>query len=329
VRKSEKIGIMVSFAFHKNCGWLEQIPYLQTISAFVFILLTCFCIFAQTDLTIQPGEKTIIVNDAPEMEVYGFGKNVIVKNQAKGVLVFGGDVTVEGNVSGDVAAIGGSVYQTKDAFIGGDVIIFGGHYRPEITAPLRTEGKETVMIAMFEEEIRNFTANPSTIFSPSFSLKFFAQRALSVLFWFIISIGLTTIAPGAVSRSVARFQLIPFKVIGIGIIGFVLTIITVVGALSFLPHFVYILIIPMTLILLLLSLTYGRVALHVIVGKRIAKKLFDEGKQSESLDLVIGVLIWTILLSLPYLWMFGLFILISASVGLVLTAPSEGRWSKS
>lgn len=308
---------------HPNYRRIEQIPISPMISGFVFVLLACFCAYAQTDITTQPDEKTIIVNDAPEMEVYGFGKNVIVKNQAKGVLVFGGDIIVEGKVTGDVAAIGGSIYQTKEAFIGGDVIIFGGHYRPELTEPLRTAGKETVMIAMFEQEIRDFTMNPAAIFSPSFSLKFFAQRALSVLFWFIISIGLTTIAPGAVSRSVARFQLIPAKVIGIGIVGFVLTIVSVIGALSFLPHFVYVLIIPMALILLMLSLIYGRVALHVIVGKRITKKLFAEGRQSESLDLLIGVLVWTILLSLPYLWVFGLFLLISASVGLVLTAPSE------
>jgi hypothetical protein len=313
---------MVSIAFHKNLSWSEQIPYIHTILGFVFILLTCFCVFAQPDITTQPDEKTIIVNDAPEMEVYGFGKNVIVKNQAKGVLVFGGDVTIEGNVSGDVAAIGGSIYQSKDAFIGGDVIIFGGQYRPEIAAPLRTEGKETVMVAMFENEIREFTANPATIFSPSFSLKYFAQRALSVLFWFIISIGLTTIAPGAVSRSVARFQLIPVKVIGIGIVGFVLTIVTVIGALSFLPNFVYVLIIPMALSLLLLSLIYGRVALHVIVGKQLAKKLITENNQSESLDLLIGVVVWTLLLSLPYFWIFGLFLLLSVSVGLVLTARS-------
>ncbi len=314
---------MFSLTIYQNKFRFEQIPIVKTTLGFVFILLSCFCVFAQTDIATQPDEKTIIVNDAPEQDFYAFGRNVIVKNNAKGVLVFGGNVTVEGNVTGDVAAIGGSIYQAKDAFIGGDVIVFGGHYKPELAKPHRTDGKETVMIAMFEEEIRDFTMNPAAIFSPSLSLKFFAQRALAVLFWFIISIGLTTIAPGAVSRSVARFQLIPVKVIGIGIIGFVLTIITIIGSLSFLPNFVYALIIPMAIILLLLSLIYGRVALHVIVGKRISKAFLGESSRSESLDLVIGVVIWTIILSLPYLWVFGLFILISASVGLVLTAPSE------
>ncbi len=303
-----------------------QIPFKQIISGFIFILLACFCIFAQTDLTSQPDEKTIIVNDAPEMEVYSFGKNVIIKKEAKGVLVFGGDVTIEGKVTGDVAAIGGSIIQAKDGFIGGDVIVFGGNYRPESPTPLRTEGKETVMVAMFEEEIRDFTQNPAQIFSPSLTWQFFAQRLLSILFWFIISMALTTISPGAVSRSVARFQLFSLKIIGIGIVGFILTTIAVVGSLSLLPNYVSAIIIPMAMILLMLSYVFGRVALQVSVGKKLQKRFLPEGKQSETLAILIGVLIWTILLSLPYFWIIGLFILLSVSVGLVLTARSNAVW---
>jgi len=314
---------VVQTGIRKHLFLYQQIPFAQMLSGFVFILLACFCVFAQTDITTQPDEKTIIVNDAPEMEVYAFGKNVIVKKEAKGVLVFGGDVTIEGKVTGDVAAIGGSIIQTKDAFIGGDVIVFGGSYRPESETPLRNAEKETVMIAMFEDEIRDFTQNPAQIFSPSLTWQFFAQRLISVLFWFIISMALTTIAPGAVSRSIARFQLTTFKILGIGIVGFILTTIAVVGSLSFLPNYISALIIPMVFILLMVSYIFGRVALQVSIGKKLQKRFLPEAKQSETLAILIGVLVWTIFLSLPYIWLFGLFILLSASVGLILTARSN------
>ncbi|MEZ5425306.1 MAG: polymer-forming cytoskeletal protein [Pyrinomonadaceae bacterium] len=303
-----------------------QIPTRQFLFGLAFILIGFLSIYAQTEIATQPDEQTLIVNDAPEMEVYSFGKNVIIQKEAKGVLVFGGNVTVEGRVTGDVAAIGGTIIQKKDAYIGGDVIVFGGTYRPESPNPLRNAEKETVMIAMFEDEIRNFTQNPAQIFSPSFSLQFFAQRLLSMLFWFIISMALTTIAPGAVSRSVARFQLTSIKVLGIGLVGFLLTTIAVVGSLSFLPNYVSAILIPMAFILLLLSYVFGRVALQVSLGKQIQKRFFPENKHSETLAILIGVLIWTVFLSLPYLWMVGLFVLISASVGLVLTARSEVGW---
>ena len=130
------------------------------------------------------------------------GKSVIVKQRAKGVLAIGGDITVEGRVSGDVATIGGSIIQRRDAYIGGDIIAFGGAYKPESQTPLREAGKETVMFAMFEDELREMAQNPSEIFAPTFSWAFFAQRILSVLFWFIVSFGLTTLAPGAVSRAI-------------------------------------------------------------------------------------------------------------------------------
>jgi cytoskeletal protein CcmA (bactofilin family) len=84
----------------------------------------------------------LIIEDAPEMEVFAFGKTVIVKKQAKGVLAFGGDVIVEGRVEGDVAAIGGSVTQKENAFIGGDVIIFGGTYRPKAKRRSATKAKK-------------------------------------------------------------------------------------------------------------------------------------------------------------------------------------------
>ena len=202
---------------------LSQTAFWRVFLCISFLFLLAISIFAQADLS-QPDEKTLIVNDAPEMEVFAFGKTVIVKNKAKGVLAFGGDVIIEGDVTGDVATIGGSIIQKKDAFIGGDVIIFGGKYKHESKTPRRNEGKETVMYAGYEEELRNLMQNPSQLFSPSFSISFIAQRLLSVLFWFIVSLALTTLTPGAVSRAVARFQLSTLKVFGIGSLGFIVTI---------------------------------------------------------------------------------------------------------
>lgn len=295
------------------------------------VLTLLFLLFlplhAQTEITDQTSDQTIIVNDAPEMEVYSFGKDVIIKKEARGVLVFGGNVTIEGRVDGDVAAIGGTVFQTKDAFIGGDVIVFGGTYRPESDHPLRNPDKETVMIAMFEEEIRNLSKNPAYIFSPAVTPSFLAQRLLSVLFWFILSMALTTIAPGAVSRSVARFRISTLKVVGIGVVGFILTTVLVIGSLSLLPNYVSALVLPMAFISLLLAYVFGRVALQLTIGKLIQKWFIAESRHSETVAILLGVLTLTLLLSIPYLWVLGLFALLSSSVGIVLTARSDQRWN--
>ena len=306
----------------------NQIPFIKIFAGFIFVLLSVFTLYAQTNISTSEDGKTLIVEDAKDNEIYSFGKNVIIKKEAKGVLAFGGDIIVEGKVTGDVAAIGGNIIQEENAFIGGDVIIFGGTYRAKSESPLRNEGKETVMVAMFEDELRDFSQNPAQLFSPSLSWSFLAQRLLSVLFWFIISMALTTLAPGAVSRAIARFQLSTLKIIAIGAVSFLVTMIGVIGSFNFLPNYLSAIIGMMAFVLLMLGYVFGRVALQVSIGKQLQKRFLPEKNQSETVAILIGVLVWTIFLSIPYLWTIALLALFSASLGLVLTARSQSSWQK-
>ncbi len=298
-------------------------PIRKFFAVFISVFLFIFSICAQT--VSQPDENTITAEGA---EVYSFGKTVIIPKNAKGVLAFGGDVIIEGSVEGDVAAIGGNIIQKQDAFIGGDVIVFGGMYKHERAEPLRAAGKESIIFGGFEEELRDLARNPAQILSPRFSWAFLLQRLLSVLFWFVISLAVTTIAPGAVSRSVARFQLSTATVAGIGLLGFLIFIFGVFGSLKFLPNYLGAIVSLMATVLLILSYVFGRVTLQVSAGKWIQKRFLSEGKHSESVALLIGAFIWTLILSLPYIWTFALFFLFIISLGIILTARSSTKWQK-
>ncbi len=296
---------------------------------FVFVLFAALALYAQSPVINQPDDQTIIFEEATESDIYSFGKNVIIKKRAKSVLAFGGDVIIEGTVDGDVGTIGGSIIQKENASIGGDVIIFAGTYRPESKTPLRNAEKETVMIAVFEEEFRNLAQNPSQIFAPDFSLSFLAQRILSILFWFVVSLALTTLAPGAVSRAITRFQLSTLKVFAIGFAAFwTMTLGTFIG-LKLFPNYLTAIVGLMVFVLLMLSYVFGRVALQVSVGKQLQKRLLPDSKQSETFALLLGAFVWTFLLSIPYLWIFALIALTTASLGLILTARSTNDWKKS
>jgi len=305
-----------------------QISLKHSLRGFIYICLVAATFYAQTTITSGSNNETIIIEEAKDREVFSFGKNVVVKQGAKGVFAFGGDVIIEGIVEGDVATIGGSIIQKENAFIGGDVIIFGGTYRPESKNPLRNVGKETVMYAGYEEELRNLTQNPSQLFSPTFSWAFLAQRLLSVLFWFIVTLTFATLAPGAVSRAIVRFQLSNLKVIGIGFLIFVVTTFGVIASLSFLPNYVSAIVSLMAFILLMLAYVFGRVTLQVSIGKFLQKRFLPESRQSETLAILIGVFVWTIFLSIPYFWTFALLILMSSSIGLIITARTTDNWQK-
>lgn len=319
---------MIYTATQTNISDRLRISLGQVFAGFIFVLIAFSTFSAQTSISVQPDEKTIIIGDAKDNEVFSFGKTVIVKEHAKGVLAFGGDVIVEGRIDGDVATIGGSIIQKETGFIGGDVITFGGAYRPESKNPLRAEGKETIVVSGYEEELRNLTQNPSQLFAPSLTWGFVTQRLLLLLFWFIISLVLTTIAPGAVSRAVVRFQLSTLKVFAFGMFGLVVVIVGVMLSLWFLPSYVYAVILIMSFLLLVVSFVFGRVALQVGIGKSVQRKFLPDHKHSETLALFIGTFVWTLLLSIPYLWTFALILLISASFGLVLTARSNNSWQK-
>jgi hypothetical protein len=293
----------------------------RTFFALLVSISIITTVYAQTNLS-QPDDKTLIVEDAPESEIFALGKTVIIKKSAKGVLSLGGDVIIEGRVEGDAATIGGSITQKEGAFVGGEVIVFGGTYQHEDEQPLRNAEKETVVLAVFEDELRDMMQNPSQIFAPSVSWSFFAQRLLSVLFWFLISLGLATIAPGAVSRAVARFSLSTLKVFAIGMAGLLLVVIGGTMSLSFLPNYLGAIVGIMAFALLMLGYVFGRAALQVSIGKRIQKMFLSDKKQSEVFSYLIGAFVITLLLSIPYLWTLTLLALFASSLGLVFTARS-------
>lgn len=288
--------------------------------------LLCFAAFAHPEISVSDDDSTVIVGDAPDQEVYVLGRSVVVNKQAKGVLAVGGDVIVEGRISGDVATIGGNVIQKKDAYVGGDIIVFGGSYKPESSEPLREPGRETVMFGVFEDELRSFGKDPSQIFSPSLSVGFFAQRLVLALFWFIISIIMTTIAPGAVGRAVARVQLSWLKIVTLGAAAFLLLMGVMIGGAMLLPNYLSATLALMGILLLLLSYVFGRVSLQVAAGKLFQKHILSEGNRSETLATLIGVLIWTLLLSLPYVWLIALFVVFTVGIGLILTGRAVPKW---
>jgi hypothetical protein len=268
----------------------------------------------------------VTVGDAPDQDVYVFGKSVTVSKRAKGVMVVGGDVIIEGRIEGDVATIGGNIIQKKDAYVGGDIIVFGGSYKPEADPPLRQAGRETVMFGVFEEELRSFGQDPSQLFSPSLTVSFVAQRLVLALLWFVISIVMTTLAPGAVGRAVARIQLSWLKIVTLGAATFLLLTGLMIGGALFLPNYLSATLAIMGMLVLLLSYVFGRVSLQVSMGKLIQKHLMSAGNRSETLATLIGVLAWTMLLSLPYVWLIALFAVFTVGIGLILTGRSAPKW---
>jgi hypothetical protein len=185
------------------------------------------------------------------------------------------------------------------------------------------------MFGMFEDELREMVKNPSEIFAPAFSLAFLSTRLISVLFWFIVSFGLTTLAPGSISRAIARFQLSTLKIAGFGTAALIVMLVGVIASANALPDYLSVSLGLMAFVLLMLAYVFGRVALQLSVGKFLQRTFLPRGSRSETLAILFGVVFWTLLLSVPYIWTLAVVALFIAGLGLVLTARRAKSWTTS
>src|SRR5579885_269923 len=187
---------------------------------------------AQETAASKAGDELVVEGGS---DVFGMGRDVRVRGEVKnGVIAFGGDVIVEGRVGGDTAAIGGSVIQLDGSYVGGDVMVIGGEYRHAEKAG-RNPASWTMMIAGYEQELRDLARDPATLLTPQLTVSFVGWRLLAVLFWFVVSIAMTAVTPGAISRAAARLQLTFARVALIGLVGALVVGPGVGAALHYLP----------------------------------------------------------------------------------------------
>lgn len=302
--------------------------------AFFALFAIAIVVHAQDSAGVAPPTAAVADNQAPlviegvsEVDVFSWGQTLVVRGDVKhGAMAFGGDVIVEGRVQGDVAAIGGSVIQREGSYIGGDVIVFGGAYHHGKSAPERNPASTTVMFAGNEKELRGAMRDPATLLAPRWSPVYLGQRLLAVLFWFIVSLALTAITPGAVSRAVARLQLTDLRVAVIGFLGAVVIAGGGFLCLKLMPPAVGVLVVIMASLLLLVAYLFGRVVIHAATGRWLERLLLPEGKRSESIALLLGAGFWVIIMSLPYVWPLIVTGLLVTSLGLALTARYRTNW---
>jgi hypothetical protein len=311
-----------------------EFPFSYNIWKMMFVvtllMTAALAVRAQEGITLRSDkEAPLVVEGESEGDVFGMGRSVEVRGVVKkGVIAFGGDVIVEGRVEGDVGAIGGSVIQRDGSYIGGDVLVFGGAYHHGANVGGRRAESKTIMYAGYEQELREMMRNPSSLLSARWSAAYLGQRLLAVLFWFIASLALTAVSPGAVSRAVARLQLTNLRVAIIGFIGAAACTFGVMACLHVLPTPVGVVVGIMALLLLLMAYIFGRVVIHATTGKWLQRRFLGEGKRSESVTLLIGTAVWTLLLSLPYIWVAVVALLLVTSLGLTLTARYRVPWKQ-
>jgi hypothetical protein len=308
------------------------LPWLRQLGRCVAIAIWIACMIAavsgQTTSGPIPGESPYVVEGINDTIVYSVGHSLQINGSARnGAFALGGDIIVQGIVEGDVAAVGGSVIQLQGARIGGDVMVVGGTYRHLDEVPLRTPGSQTMMLAGYEQELRNIVRNPQELLAPHWSPRSIGLRILAILFWFVVSLAVTAAMPGTISRGIARLQLTSLRVAFIGVLGVVAIGPGAILSLRYLPTPISALVGLLVLLLLLIAGLFGRVMIYAATGRWL-QRVLKQQKNSEALALLLGTTVWIILSSLPYVWPFVVAVVWVLSLGLALTARYRGGWKR-
>jgi hypothetical protein len=183
------------------------------------------------------------------------------------------------------------------------------------------------MYAGYEDQLRQLMREPFSVLRPQLSAVFFGTRLLAILLWFIIALALTAVMPNTVSRAVARLQLTSLRVALIGLLGTVVVTLGVLGSLLVLPPVIGAVISILALLLIVVSTLFGRVVIFVATGRWLQRRFLPR-LQSESVTLLLGVIFWGVLASLPYVWPIIIAGLLVTSLGLALTARYRISWKK-
>lgn len=251
------------------------------------------------------------------------GRSVeIIGHVRGGVLALGGDVTVTGSVDGDVAAIGGSVIQQSKSHISGDVLIVGGHYDHAGTIDCRGTGTETVVLAGSGQALREFFANPTReLLMPRIDRNYLGWRLAAALSSFLLALLFVAVAPRLVGRASERLASDSLRIAAIGLVGAIAGILIASLALITLPAPLAAIISGFLLVALVVVQLFGRVVAYFLIGRWLQRRLFGTRSRSQTVALLIGVLVLAFLSSLPVLGALLVFATFILSIGIILTMP--------
>jgi len=301
----------------------------RTVIGWIGLVLLCVVSASAQPADEKSGDpQARVVDGVSNTTVFGIGQSIRITGSVKeGAIAFGGDVIVEGSVDGDVAAIGGSVIQREGSRIGGDVIVLGGVYNHGKAVRGRDPQSVTIMYAGYEEQLRHVMREPFSILQPQLSARFLGYRLLAVLFWFLVSLSFTAAAPNTVGRAVTRLHLTSLRIAITGLLGSIVFTAGVFLSLLLLPSVIGVVFSLLATLLVLVAMLFGRVVIFATTGQWLRRKFFPN-VHSESVTLLLGVVFWVALASLPYVWPLIIAGLMVVSLGIAFTARYRIKWKR-
>jgi hypothetical protein len=231
-----------------------------------------------------------------------------------------GTADVRGLVTGDLVTIGGDIKLGPKAVVRGGILTVGGRVLAEPGAIVTGDTMELTSLGslswwgLHDSESVNVAMRPDW---PRIARAFFYVGVVACLFWFVLSAGVLTVAPGAVARARAEAVASPFTALLAG--AMVQLLLLPVLALLIVVLSISVIGIPLIAFVPLLACFVGLGAVVGFTGVATGLGSRLVGSRSPMLALVVGLaLVWSVGMIGRYLWLI-------AAGGAVMTGGSASH----
>ncbi len=248
------------------------------------------------------GNKDTIVRFGRDVNV---GRGEIVYGD---VIVFNGDATIAGAVTGNVVVLGGDAELRSSAHINGELTVIGGNIEREPGARIGGGVRGAQNISPFDSRY-------SWFWSPG------AWLGVSLIVNFIVILGsiglgalIVALIPDHIEKTALFIAREPWQSIGVGFLAFILIIPAIVVLAITL---IGIALIPLFILFVIISFIYGYFAACLIIGKRIFE-VAKSASSSQIFEMIVGVLIVGVLRFVPFIGGLLGFVISLLGVGAVL-----------
>lgn len=217
---------------------------------------------------------------------------------ARGVFCAGSELTITGEVVGDVAVIGGQLTVGDGAVIRGDVILIGG--TPVISPGARIEGR-LLSAPLLGDELRSMLTDPAGfLLRTDFRPAAIATRLSASLLLFLLCAVLMNLWPAHIAYASTRLKRDPWLVAGVGVVGTTAFAAALMVALALCLVLVGI---PLVLGLVVFGVaaTFFGLATVFYLGGELTLRLLRIRARSPLPYLAAGITVWTILKFIPLL----------------------------
>jgi len=259
-------------------------------------ILSLACILAASGLLLAAAEKKEIYVAAGQTRssaINAFNARLSISGKVdESVFLLGGQLRLDGEITGDVICLGSRVEIGERAVIGRDLIVIGG--RLEKAERCKIGGQ--LYHVRTQKDLKKIARSVLPFLPEAGGLTFF--KIIKIFFWLILALLTLLILPAQVGRAAVMLGETPLRHLLRGLLTLLAFALLL---LSFLLMSIVLIGIPLLMMLIaayFLLLIFGRAVVFYFVGGRIAAAL--KLKVSASLFIVLGIAVYTLLKFLPF-----------------------------